>query len=347
MAFILGILGTLVAGLLIALNVYVAVRSPGRLRRLSRVFLSGLHRRAEAVEFHAPAPAPQKGAKGPPWHVRVYKTRLGKGACLASILFLGSWIFGWVPPSYTVGFMAHLVVSWVYGLAGAGVAFLLFWSLEAAFRMSRAEIFAAKTGLARVWLASTTRRQGRLLDTLRSVFAEAPRIEFLDFTGYELIAKGHSEGRSDDPGPLARILARFPEKEVRILLFNPCGREIDPDRKHTTVLQSQLTAMDLSREAFESRLRATIDRIDQLNRDRKHPIEVRLYSEKPSFRVLVAGEVAFLGAIDPRDSAGEIPLYEARRQSQGPSLHAAMRSHLLRVWGDSLPVNMEAASTVS
>ena len=74
---------------------------------------------------------------------------------------------------------------------------------------------------------------------------------------------------------------------------------------------------------------------------------MHLYAEKPSFRMVVAGETAFLGSIDCRDTAGEIPLVEVRRRSDAPSLHAAARAHFLRAWGDSLPVRISATTTVN
>ena len=133
---------------------------------------------------------------------------------------------------------------------------------------------------------------------------------------------------------------------LRVLLFNPCSREIDPDRKSTTVIQSLLGSMEMSRENFESRLRGTLDRIEICNRDREVPIEVRLYSEKPSFRVVAAGNTLFLGAINPRDASGEIPLYETVENHDGASLHGAAHSHFQRVWADSTPVEVQTTATV-
>jgi hypothetical protein len=339
---VLALCGPLLSAALLALNLFVAIRSPRRLRALARSLVRRLHRRWESVEFwNGGAEVATKRGSGPrAWAAILVRTRLGIASSVASLGFLILWIGGWVSPGYTLGFLAHLAGSYLGGLLLAALCALLAWSITAAWNMSRAQLYAAKSGLSRLWIAGSGRPRSPFSQELRETFAASPRIEILDFTGYELIAKGPSEAG----GILAALLARLPDKEVRLLLFNPCGREIDPDRKHTTVLQSQLSAMEMSREAFESKLRATLDRIEHLNTKRPKAIEVRLYSEKPSFRVLVAGETAYLGAIDPRDAAGEFPLYEARRQSNGPSLHAAARAHFLRVWGDSLPVTMEAAS---
>jgi hypothetical protein len=346
MTLALALCGPLLVAALVALNLFWALRRPAHLQRLARAALRALHRRAESVDFWPGGDPKVDDKKGKENYRLLAKklitTQTGLWGLLSSMGFLFFWVFGWVSPQYTIGFVAHLGGSWIAGIAVAGLALGSVWAVLSAWRMTRAQFFSSRTGFTRLWMARACRPRSRFGEALHEAFQKADRIDILDFTGYELIAKGPSEAG----GVIATLLAQVPDKEVRVLLFNPCAAEIDPDRKQNTVVQSQLSAMEMSREAFESKLRATMDRVQVLNRHRTQPIDVRLYSEKPSFRAIVAGELSLLGAIDPRDAAGEFPLYEARRQGDGPSLHLAARSHFLRVWGDSSSVTIEAAATI-
>lgn len=332
-----------VAGL-INLNVQLALRWSSQLRKIGYRVLGWLHNRAEAAVFtkHPTAAAASQAGSGSKFQM-LTSSRLGIWSLISSFLFVAIWVSGWVKPTYTLGFMAHLFSSWMGGLLAASLGFGAVWAIGCSWQMGLAQLFASRTGLRRIWIANANLNGSRLLEALRQTAGAAQRIDVLDFTGYELIAKG---GTAEEGGVLAKLLMRYPDKEARILLFNPSVQEIDPDRKQTTVLQSQLGSMEMSREAFESKLRATFDRIEALNLKRQKPIEVRLYSEKPCFRAVVVGEASFLGAIDPHDATGELLLYEACRKGDGPSMFTAARAHFLRVWGDSLPVLIETASTL-
>jgi len=331
-----------VAGL-IALNLQVPLRWSGRVRKLGYRVLGWLHNRSEAAVFtREPTAAGAPAASKSPFR-QLIANRLGIWSLISSFLFVAIWVSGWVSPTYTLGFLAHLAGSWIGGLLLASLGFGAVWAVGSSWQMGLAQLYASRSGLRRIWMANSNLSGTRLPEALHQAAAAAQRIDILDFTGYELLAKGTS---AEEGGVLAKLLAWHPEKEARVLLFNPSVQEIDPDRKQTTVLQSQLGAMEMSREAFESKLRATFDRIEALNQKRQKPIEVRLYSEKPSFRAVVVGDSSFLGAIDAHDATGELLLYEAWRKADGPSMYTAARSHFLRVWGDSLPVLVEAASTI-
>ena len=341
MSLLLILVAPILALAAIALNGAAALKGRERLRKLGSTVVRKMHSRVETVELWRESNVVVEPPKGGyrAWIDTILSTRLGIWALLASFLFLVLWVAGWVSAEYPLGFLSHLVASWAGGVILASGMFGVAYSFAFGSRFLCARYFASKTGLRGVWIARGGKAGSRFLGALRDAFASAQRIELLDFTGYELIAKGTNE----EGGPVAALLRRFPEKEVRLLLFNPSAREIDPDRKHTTVIQSQLVAMEMSQEAFQTKIVATLNRVKALNRDRAKPIEVRLYSTKPSFRMLVAGETAFLGSIDPRDATGELPMVQVERLSEEPSLHAAARAQFIQVWGESCPLEINTS----
>jgi hypothetical protein len=326
----------------IAMNGAAVLKGRERLHKLGMTLVRRAHSQVETVDLWREPPlvvAPSKGGYRT-WIATILSTRMGIWAILASFLFLVLWVAGWVSAEYPLGFLAHLVASWAGGAILAGGVFGVMYSFAFGARFLCTRDFASKTGLRGIWIARGGKAGSRFLGALRDGFASAQRVELLDFTGYELIAKGTTE----EGGPVASLLRRFPDKEVRLLLFNPSAREIDPDRKHTTVIQSQLVTMEMSQEAFQAKIVATLNRVKALNRDRAKPIEVRLYSSKPSFRMLVAGETVFLGSIDPRDATGELPMVQVQRLSEEPSLHAAARAHFIQVWGESCPLEINTSA---
>jgi hypothetical protein len=341
MSLMLILVAPILALAAIAMNGAAALKGGERLRKLGSTVVRKIHSQVETVELWREPKVvvePQKGGYRT-WINRILSTRLGIWSLLASFLFLVLWGVGWVSAEYPLGFLSHLVTSWAGGVILASCLFGVAYSFVFGTRFLCTRYFASKTGLRGIWIARGGKAGIRFLSALRDAFASAQRIELLDFTGYELIAKGTTE----EGGPVASLLRRFTDKEVRILLFNPSGREIDPDRKHSTVIQSQLVAMEMTREAFQTKIVATLNRVKVLNRDRAKPIEVRLYSTKPSFRMLVAGETAFMGSIDPRDATGEMPMYEVQKLSEEPSLHAAARAQFIQVWGESCPLEIDTS----
>ncbi len=342
MTILLALCAPILAAGALALHLWVAVYGRNSLARLGLKLFRFFSSKNEAAIFFIESAIDD--FRSPKLKIRVrasLKTWLGIWAILSSISFLSLWIIGWTNPKYHVGYFMHFLNSWAAGiLIGTFISSIAF-SFVLAWQMGRAQLLATQSGLQRIWRAKLNNINGQFRLALREAFDASHRIEVLDFTGHELIAKGPTE----EGGILASLFSLYLDKEIRILLFSPFTQGIDPDRKHTTVIQSQLSSMDMSREVFESRLQATVNRIQLLNKNRAKPIEIRLYSEKPSFRTLVAGPIAFLGSIDARDGSGEFPLYEVRQRSADPSLYSAARSHFLRVWGSSIPVQLEAPST--
>jgi hypothetical protein len=341
MAVILVLTSPFLAAGAVLLNLWAAHRGRERFRKVWRGIIRRAHRRTEVAELSEEPVKEERPARKDArfWVRKAFTTRSGLWATLASTAFLGVWVAGWVGTQYPLGFVWHFLGSWAAGILFATACFSVALSFASSVRFLGLRLLADRVGLSRIWIARSGKAGERFSQSIRQAFAEAPRIEILDFTGFELIAKGSVE----DGGPIASLLARFPEKEARVLLFNPCAQEIDPDRKQTTVLESQLSALGITREAFESKVLATMNRIESLNRNRPKPIEVRLYSEKPCFRTIVAGDAALLGPIDPGDASGEFPLCELRVKKDGASLHGATRAYFLRAWGDSLPVEINAA----
>ncbi len=350
MSTFIGIVSPLLVAALIAVNFFLAVRGGGRLRSLGVAALGLMHRRASSAWLYrmrasAPRPVendPKRKKDRWSWTRSLVETNIGWCAIAASVVFVFLWLDGWVSPTQQGRFLKHIVYSWIGGILLAAAGFAVVRSFVYSWQAGRFGLFAARTGLSRIWLLGNNRPPIEFCARLREAVAAPGRIELLDFTGFDLIARG----KNGEGGILASILSRWPDKEVRILLFNPCARDVDPDRKLSTVLQSQLSTVEMTREVFETKIRATLDKIQALNQNRTKPIEVRLYAEKPSFRVLVAGDLALLGTMDARDNAPAIPIYELGRGTKEASLHSAARSHFLRVWGDSVPVTVEAVTTV-
>ncbi len=351
MSTLIGLSSPLFVAALIAANLFAALRGEGRFRKLAVAALGLVHRRASSawlyrVKGNGAGPAqtdPSKKKGRWAWARRLLETNIGRWAIAASAVFIFLWLDGWVSPSLTRRFLQHIAVSWIGGILLASAGFAVLRAFIYSWQAGRFGLFAARTGLTRIWLLGNDRPPVEFCARLREAVAASGRIELLDFTGFDLIARG----KNGEGGILGSILSHCPDKEARILLFNPCARDIDPDRKLSTVLQSHLGAMEMTREVFETKIRATLDHIEALNQNRAKPIEVRLYAEKPSFRVLVAGDLALLGTMDVRDNAPSIPIYELGRGTRDASFHSAARSHFLRVWGDSMPVTMEAVTTVA
>jgi len=344
MFILLAILAPVLAAAALSVNLFLLVRSRERIATMQRSIIRWLLSRVETVElWKAPTAGPHPG-KTPlgTWAYSLWTTRAGIWAVLASLGFLALWIGGWVSPRYPLGFLSHFLGAWALAAALAAMALFLTVSVAGGLRSLRIENIAGRMGLRRIWTARPGCARGRFQGALQEAIGGCPRIEVLDFTGHELIAKGPGE----EGGVLATIIARHSAAEVRLLLFNPCARDIDPDRKQTTVVESQLSAMEMSREAFDQKIQATLNRLELLNRGRPKPIEVRLYAEKPTFRAILAGETAYIGALDPRDGSGQISLYEVLRHSDGPSLFPAVKAHFARVWADSMALEVEATALV-
>lgn len=324
----------------LGINLLIVLYGRKRLYKIGRAIFRMVNSRAETANFWIGGP--QDGNPQGSFKTRLLsslKTHLGMWGILASVSFLAILILKWVPPTMPLGFCMHFLHSWIGGIAFATLFAGIAHASGMAWQMARTQLLASRGGLHRIWLARSNRTDTRFYRALRAAFGRSQRIEIADLTGFELFAGPREEG-----GILSHLSSQFKDKEIRLLIFNPCSREIDPDRKQTTVIQSLLLTMEMSREAFESRIQATANLVYKLNRNRARPIQVRLYSEKPSFRLIIADEVAFMGSIDPRDDSGEFPLYEVHRNSTDASLHMAVRSHFVRAWGKSIPVQIEAST---
>ena len=260
---------------------------------------------------------------------------------IAAISTVALWIEGWVSPQEPRSFFRHFALSAIVGIGLSTAAAFCVHAVGALFALARVRTLSARTGLRGLAVLKVGERDNEVVRKISDGLSSAQQLEVLDFTGYELIAKGSA----DTGGVLASLVARFPQAEVKILLFNPCAQEADPGRKHSTVIQSQLGALEISRETFESRLRAAVERIDKLNQKRERPIEVRLYSEKPAFSVIVAGPTAFVATTQGRDGPDGCVFEEHTQRTDGASLHGALRSHFQRLWATAAPVVIETAAS--
>ncbi|MBI4606867.1 MAG: hypothetical protein HY721_33295 [Planctomycetes bacterium] len=233
------------------------------------------------------------------------------------------------PASLSLVFF-HALLALIIGGALVGgargiVAFLPRWRVLEAL---------GSFGFRTFWVQDPAAASPALREALAARIPGTSRVGILDVTGHELIGKG--------PGPsgglLYDALAAAADTPVHVLLLQPETQSLDPDARRATVFQTVLAEMDVSPQTYIRRVRATLEAVEALNEKRRPEarIEVRFYAEKPTVRVVIFDESAFVSAWVPRENVTPAAVLEVAREARGPTLFEAFRLQFARLWTAAL-----------
>jgi len=201
----------------------------------------------------------------------------------------------------------------------------------------------SRFGFRALWVLQPGQPSAALRDGLAARVRGSSRVLILDVTGQDLIGKG----AGPSGGMLYDTLTSMTSVPVNLLLLQPESYSPDPEQRRATVFQSVLAEMDITPQNFMRRIRATLDAVQTLNESRPEDarIDVRFYSEKPSFRSIVFDESVLVAPWVPRESTFPTPFLEVAQSAADPTLYSAFRFHFARLWVASAPKQEVAAKS--
>lgn len=272
-------------------------------------------------------------------HERLFKAQIGGGVALAvfAMLLLGAD----APFRNHPAAVAVLLLNLLGALGVAIVLVTLFEMARAFLPGIRALGLLSRFGFRALWVLEPGKSAALLRSGLGSRIRASSRVAIVDVTGHELLGKG----AGPSGGLLYDTLASMTSVPVQLLLLQPETASPDPEQRRATVFQSVLAEMDISPQNFVRRVRSTLDVVQTLNENRSDDarIEVRFYSERPSFRAIVFDESILVSPWVPRETNTPSPFLEIGREAAEPTLYGAFRFHCVRVWTSAAPKQEAAA----
>lgn len=193
----------------------------------------------------------------------------------------------------------------------------------------------SRFGFRALWVLEPGRTARGLREALVARVRGSSRVAILDVTGQELIGKG----AGPSGGVLYDTLASMVSVPVQLLLLQPETISPDPEQRRATAFQSVLAEMDITPQNFVRRIRATLDAVQTLNELRAETarIDVRFYTEKPSFRAIVFDGTSLVAPWVPRESNFPSPFLEVGREAAEPTLYNSFRFQFARLWASAAP----------
>ncbi len=195
---------------------------------------------------------------------------------------------------------------------------------------AQASALLSRFGFRALWVLDPGMPARDLRDGLSGRVRGATRLSIMDVTGQELLGKG--------PGPsgglLYDTLATMTSVPVQLLLLQPETQSPDPEQKRATVFQTVLSEMAISPQNYVRRIRATLDAVQTLNESRPQntKIEVRFYMEKPMIRAILFDDAILVAPFVARESTTPSHFLEVAKEASEPTLYAAFRFYLARLW---------------
>ena len=226
--------------------------------------------------------------------------------------------------------MIWVVVASATSVVGSGVVAFGMVAFTRLLPRALGYLSLSRSGIRALWEVNLVQSKRRFQEELIARINRSGSLSVVDVTGYKLFGKGEGPtgGLLYDPLQAAR------KSTVCIMLYKPDSETRDPDG-HATVFQSLLASMNLSKEAYMRRLKMTLDAIEALNKERpaEFKIQVRYYSEKPTFQTLVFDECAFAYPWQSREDHNvHVPFLEVAKIGPGSSLYESLRLHFVRLW---------------
>lgn len=204
----------------------------------------------------------------------------------------------------------------------------VYWSLLARLRGYAA---LRRAGMRALWLADERGCPASLKEQVATLAQRTSHVGVLDVTGHDLLGKG--PGRNG--GLLYDALNSAKRVPVSLLLLEADGQNRDPERRQATVFQTVLAESGLSSTAYQRRLRATLQAVEDLNETRpaEGRIEVQFYNEKPPFQAVVFDGSALVAPCCVREGFKFFSHVVQPGKSRAPCFYEMFRRQFTRIWG--------------
>lgn len=319
------ILAGVVAVLFCLLTVFLPFKHSGELVQKAKSLLKRRPRRAADIPL-------QTGLH----HETPMRHLFQAWGVLATLLFVGIsfWAGAWSDNEIE----ALSRVGQCALIAGALGGFLVFTSVAYWSMVPRAlgGTHLERSGLKELWSVDLAAPQKKLLQAIQEHVGRSKKVLCLDVTGRKLIGRGPGA----TGGLLFDALRSRPDLPVCVLLFKPDSQAKDPERKVSSVFSTLLCEMEISREMYIQQLRETLEFIAALNQERtpEGQIQVRYYSEKPSFQVVLFDDSALTFPWQPREEKDLVPILELDQTPEGSAFYESYRRHFARLWGSPLQI---------